>query len=378
VRKRKVIELGPMIVLDRERCVLCSRCIRFGEEVSGRPQFGFFQRGTHMEIGTFRDRPLDDPYSGCYADLCPVGALTSNDFRFRSRVWFLKRAESVCAECSTGCNLRVDHKDQTVYRFVPRRNPEVNQSWMCDVGRMSYLQVNDPARLKRPAVKSAAGRVEIDWARALGEITAVLGDATSRGRADAIGWIATSRATCEELWLFRRLARQALHGPNLDFRVDPAFALVGEREDEVLRRKDPNPNTQGARELDLLPGPGGGGVAAMLERAARGELSVLYLLGPELLTRWPDRAQVLRALQATPYVVLHDTHRRPEHEHVTMLLPKATFVESEGTFLNHARRLQRLQKAFAPPGLSRPLADSLADLLDLLGNGPAPRGARAV
>jgi NADH-quinone oxidoreductase subunit G len=376
VRKRKVIDLGPMIVLDRERCVLCSRCVRFGDEVSKRSQFGFFHRGTHMEIGTFRDRPVDDPYSGCYADVCPVGALTSNDFRFRSRVWFLNRTESICPECSTGCNIRIDHKDGEAHRFLPRRNPEVNRSWMCDVGRLSYREVKGPDRLLGPQLGASGGRSEVSWERMTGEVAAVIAD-VARG-SGAAAFIATPRATCEELWLFRRLARECAASPHLDYRVDPACDRVAEREDEVLRRQDHNPNTRGASALGVVPGEGGAGVAGILERAARGELKLLYLLGPELLTRWPDRELVKRALKGAAFVVLHDTHRRPEHDLVHALLPRAAFAESEGTFVNFDHRLQRLNRAFPPPGQARPAADVLASLIDALGHGPAPRGARAV
>jgi NADH-quinone oxidoreductase subunit G len=140
VKKRKVVDLGP-IMLDAERCVLCSRCIRFERFVTGTDSFEFRNRGDHTQIATFEDRPITHNYAGNLADVCPVGALLSHDFRFKMRVWFLESADSVCPGCSTGCNVFVDHRDAEVHRLRPRRNVEVNKSWMCDVGRKEYKEI---------------------------------------------------------------------------------------------------------------------------------------------------------------------------------------------------------------------------------------------
>ena len=149
VRKRKVVDLGP-IMLDAERCVLCSRCIRFEREVTGTNSFEFVNRGDHTQIATFEDGPIEHNYAGNLADVCPVGALLSHDFRFKMRVWFLKEHDSVCPGCSTGCNIYVDQRDGEVQRLRPRRNVEVNKSWMCDPGRVLYKEIaRDRARLRR-------------------------------------------------------------------------------------------------------------------------------------------------------------------------------------------------------------------------------------
>lgn len=368
VLKRKVVDLGPMIVLDSERCVMCSRCIRFSDEVTGTNQFGFFSRGATMEIGTFRDRPLEDDYSGCYADVCPVGALTSKDFRFDSRVWFLDRTNSVCPECSTGCNIRVDHKNGRAHRYVPRRNPDVNQSWMCDQGRMSYSAL---AEGRLTALASRA-ETDADWPTALETLASRLRDADP-GR--VVG-IATPRATSEELWSFQRLM-SSIGTAHVDHRVDASWERVSELEDEVLRRVDHNPNTRGAELLGLTPAEGGLDVARALAQAAAGEVDVLYLLGPELLTRWPDRGAVDRALRGARFVVLHDTHARDSHDQIDLLLPSAAFAETDGTFVNHDRRLQRLHRAFAPPGVARSRVEVLGEIRSALGQRDAARTPRA-
>ena len=154
VRKRKVVDLGP-IMLDAERCVLCSRCLRFEREVTGTNSFEFVNRGDHTQIATFENRPITHDYAGNLADVCPVGALLSHDFRFKMRVWFLKTHESVCPGCSTGCNIFVDERDGEVQRLRPRRNVEVNKSWMCDPGRALYKEIGVTSRVSGARV---AGR----------------------------------------------------------------------------------------------------------------------------------------------------------------------------------------------------------------------------
>src|SRR5882724_9218328 len=147
IHKREAVDLGPMVVLDSERCVHCSRCVRFTEVVTKTGEMAFFNRGGHVEIGTIQNRPVLNPYSGNIVDVCPVGALTSRDFRFQQRVWFLKNTESICGGCSTGCNVQLDHKQNTVYRMIARRNTDVNKSWLCDEGRLSFHSLQNSQRL---------------------------------------------------------------------------------------------------------------------------------------------------------------------------------------------------------------------------------------
>ena len=173
VNKAKAEVIGPHVILDQERCVLCSRCVRFCNEVTGTGELGIYNRGDRAEIGTPPGVELDNNYSLNTVDICPVGALTSRDFRFQKRVWMLKAAESICPGCSMGCNVRVDHEAGRVYRLKPRRNPDVNGPWMCDKGRMIYKDVHAENRLQDPR----RGGDVLRWA----DLGAVLADLTAGG-----------------------------------------------------------------------------------------------------------------------------------------------------------------------------------------------------
>ena len=147
VKKRKVVDLGSKIVLDTERCILCSRCVRFTDEVTKTNELGIFNRGDRSEIGVFKDKPLNNDYAVNTVDICPVGALTSKDFRFKQRVWYTKTADSICTGCSTGCNLHVDYNEEGLWRVQPRHNKKVNGHWMCDKGRGLYKNANRKNRM---------------------------------------------------------------------------------------------------------------------------------------------------------------------------------------------------------------------------------------
>src|SRR5262245_36233916 len=280
VRKRKVVDLGP-IMLDAERCVLCSRCIRFEREVTGTNSFEFVKRGDHTQISTFENRPIEHGYAGNLADVCPVGALLSHDFRFQMRVWFLKSTESVCPGCSTGCNINVDQRDGEVYRLRPRRNVDVNKSWMCDIGRALYKLIDLPNRVAAPRLRHGSAWEATSLAAALDEVASWI----KRSGAGA-AFVASPQATNEDLFAFRSLAETV--GGMLDFRVGDPQLKLRERSDNVLLREDRNPNTQGC--LDL--GMGRSGIPEILAACRAGSVRALVLLGPELL-RLPEAADAL-------------------------------------------------------------------------------------
>jgi len=361
VHKRKVVDLGP-IMLDAERCVLCTRCIRFEREVTGTNSFELVNRGDHTSIATFENRPITHNYAGNLHDVCPVGALLSHDFRFKMRVWFLKSHESVCPGCSTGCNIFVDERDGEIQRLRPRRNVAVNKSWMCDIGRASYKEIAAPTRVCGARVKGPAWE-GLSLSAALDTVAVRLKEAGS-----ASAFLASIQATNEDLFVFRTLADA--QGGALDFRVGDPESKVRKRSDHVLLREDRNPNTQGCLDQGL----GRAGVGAILEACRKGSVKVLLLQGPELL-RLPEAAE---ALARVPFIAVMATHEGKELDRAHCVLPVAAWAEVDGTFTNYQRRVQRIRAAVPAQGDAQPRWELAAGLLQRLGQPLAATTSRDV
>ncbi len=367
VHKRKVVDLGDRIMLDKERCVLCSRCVRFCREVSGSHALQFFTRGVTTEIGSKNNEPIEgDAYIGNVVDICPVGALTSKDFRFKQRVWFLKSAESLCNQCSTGCNVRVDHKDGVVYRYVPRRNAEVNQSWMCDYGRDSYAGEQED-RILTPLLREGVEVRDAEWAEALELVARKTREARDADPA-SIAVVASPRQPTETTWLTRRYAREVVKTPHVDANVDGSRVKTALMHDALLRRQDPHPNNRGCEALGLAPAAGGADVEGILDACQAGRIRVLHLMATDVLTARHDHARVVDALKRVPFVVVHASRNAPlltDLAHV--VLPDATHLEQQGTFVNAQGRVQRFEAAFPPPGQARPASAVLGQLAERMG-----------
>lgn len=364
VPKDKVKDLGP-ITLDAERCVLCSRCVRFGEEITGTADFMIANRSDHAEIMTFDDRPIGTNYALNYADICPVGALTSNDFRFRKRVYYLSADRSVCPECSTGCNIYSEQAEDTVYRYRPRYNDAVNDSWMCDLGRLSYVRVADASgRIEQPLVRRDGGLAPVGWDAASAEAVRRLEELGG-----SVAAIAHPRMSNEDLWELRRLVGAA-GGAAIDFRVDDSWRAVDELVDGVLLRGDPNPNTRGALEI-LEPGPEPG-IAEILDGVAAGRIRGLVVCGWEVEALGDPGA---RALAAAEWVLFVGPHATSLLERADLVLPTCVHVEREGTFTNYAGRVQRFWPNVTPFEASRPAWSVLARVTADLSGGSAPDSA---
>jgi NADH-quinone oxidoreductase subunit G len=268
------------------------------------------------------------------------------------RVWFLDETESVCPGCSTGCNIFIDHRDGEAQRLRPRRNAEVNKSWMCDPGRALYEEIGASTRLSRARLREASSWRETGLAEALDLVAGRLEQA-----GEAVACVASPQATNEDLFALRTLAEA--RGSLLDFRVGDPQERLKLREDEILQRADKNPNTQGCLDAGL----GRSGLPKILEACRGGDVQVLLLQGPELLL---DEGAA-EALGKVPCVVVMATHAGPELERAHVVLPVAAWAEVEGTFTNFARRVQRIRPAFPPPGEARPRWEIAAELLRRLG-----------
>ncbi len=353
VHKPKKSPIGPKIMLDDERCILCSRCVRFMKDVAGQDCLGFVNRGSYSTLTCYPGQEPKTNYDLNIVDICPVGALTSNDFRFQQRVWFLKETKSVCTSCATGCNTVVWSREGAVYRQTPRDNDAVNACWMCDHGRLNYKFINDPTRLTSPSVKSAVygERINLTWVEATRQIVAKL--KTAKGVA-AIG---SARATTEELFLFNKLVREVLKAELVD-----CVARTGEA-DKVLVSADRNPNTAGAKLTGVTSEPVGSRLSVIAEAIKAGKVKTLIVHG-ENVAKYGIDEETLKKLDL---LVVIDTLPNQTTALAHYVLPGATFAEKRGTLINGKNRLQRLNAAIPSPGIARPEWQTLAALLNEFG-----------
>jgi NADH-quinone oxidoreductase subunit G len=332
VHKPKRVDIGPTIVLDQERCILCTRCIRVCDEVAGVHQLEMANRGDREVLTTAPGKVLDNPYSLNTVDVCPVGALTSKDFRFSMRAWELYKTDSICNGCATGCNIEIHHRDNRIYRLVPRLNEDVNRHWMCDEGRFTYKDVQHE-RLAAPAVDGLPSTWDKALAAAAGKLQAVL-DA-DRG---ALGVVLSAGHANEENYLAARLAREFLG-------VERVYWLgktpVPERADKILRDADVNPNSVGAL---AVAGKGSGDAMALERDLADGKLKGLLVLGSDAPAGLSGKVSGLAAL------VVMAAHERGLAPQAHVALPCADWPELHGTITNRQGRVQRLRAAYPPVG----------------------------
>jgi NADH-quinone oxidoreductase subunit G len=339
LEKRK--DIGPRMILDQERCILCRRCVRFCREITKTNELGVFNMGDHSVLDILDDKPLANDYSINTADVCPVGALESKDFHHKLRVWFLKKTESICPSCSNGCNITVHHYRDRIWRMMPRRNDAVNDTWMCDHGRLNYSHVNSAERLRQPLLRRNGQLDACAWDEALTAVATVLREVARETSGRAIAAVASPHLTNEESFRFAQLLRAA-GVVNVDLAV-----VVGQR-DDFLIKAEKAANARGARDMGLRPGPGGLGLPALLDAAAKGEIRVLYVCGADLW-QTADRQQLEQAIAGSGCLIVQDITRSALAERAHIVLPSLTFAEKSGTFTNVAGRVQRLHRAITAP-----------------------------
>ncbi|MCL4686684.1 (2Fe-2S)-binding protein [Myxococcota bacterium] len=331
---KKRVDLGPTIVFDQERCILCRRCVRFCREVPGTGELSVFSRGDQSVIETFPGEPLDNDYSMNVADICPVGALTTKDFRFKIRVWFLEDVPGICTGCAKGCNVHLGVANNRVYRYVPRRNDAVNGTWICDEGRLSYARIGADDRIAGHEVRQPDGRalpVSIDVA--LEEAAERLRGVIDRKGAGAVGILASPHATNEDLFVARRLL-EALGSSQA------GVAVRTGRSDALLIQPEKAANAEGCRRLGFGP------AEALLERARGGAVAALLVLGHDALaTQGPELLETLRGLDV---VLLADSHRSELERVAQVVFATRVVAEKHGTLTNHAGRVQRVVPAVEP------------------------------
>lgn len=338
-KKPKRVDIGERIVYDGERCIVCGRCIRFMKEVAKDPVLTFTQRGANTVVSVYPGRELNHPYSMNVTDICPVGALTSKDFRHQMRVWFLKETPTIDVHDGTGINITVGSREGKVYRITPRSNDDVNSDWMPDSYRLDYKYINAENRFTQPFALSPNGAQEaVTWDSALSVATAGLKRFTS----DQMAVIASGRSTNEELFLTKKLAT-ALGITRLDI-----VPRTGEA-DGMLVSADKNPNTNGAKLILGLENPGEE-LARIRQDVRDGNIRALLVVGEDLTKEAGFPQEDLKKLDYLVTTASHPSEMTPSAD---IVLPGVTFAEKYGTMINVTGRIQRLNQAIVPVGNAR-------------------------
>ncbi len=336
VKKPKNVELGPRVTLDDERCILCSRCVRFCNEIAKDDVLGFIDRGSHTVLTAHPGKRLENNYSLNTVDLCPVGALTSTDFRFKMRVWFLKETKSICTSCATGCNTLIGTREDIVY----------------DYGRLNFKYLEADNRLLEPQIFDGKELASTDWKSAINQAALQLRQFSGAN----IAIIASGRMTNEELWLTRKIA-ELLGVRYIDI-------VPGEGEgDDILLSEDRNPNTTGARLILRLDEEPGAKFPAIAKGVKSGAIRALVALGENPIKLGISAEQ----LTNMPAFIAMDILSNPGNEHATVLMSASGFAEKRGSMINGEGRLQRLNRAVRPPGNARDDWEILRDLLQAIG-----------
>ena len=361
VKKQKAVELGPHVMLDQERCILCSRCVRFTDEITETGEFGIFNRGDRAELGIYPGDVLDNPYSANVVDICPVGALTEKDFRFKARVWYLSSAPTVCNGCSQGCNIDMHYlldrphlnDGARMVRVKPRFNEDVNKWWLCDEGRygLGWLDQDRLSEVRGPSSEAT------DWEEALTSIAAGIDKVQDGSR---IGVIASAQLTNEELFLLGEIFRGSLGGRvTTSVPEEPGFC------DDLLIKADKNPNTFGATLLGLA-GEQAPSAEQLIDEAVAGNLDVLWVFGHDLVKLFGEE-KVRQLSEKVPLFIFSGTNENSTAPAAQWVLPSAAYVEKDGTFVNCHGRLQRIGHVFAPLASSREDWRILLELAQKLG-----------
>ena len=336
VHKPKRVQLGPNVMLDVERCIMCSRCIRFSDEIAKQPVLTFTERGTHVVLTTFPGTQLDNPYSMNVIELCPVGALTSADFRFKSRVWEMSSTDSVCVGCARGCNTHAWVRKNEILRLTPRLNESVNSYWMCDEGRLNtFKSVCSQERLNGPMIRKEGALAEVGWDEAMAMVVSEL-----KGfKKNEIAGIGSPYATNEDNYVFQKLMREVIGTKHID--VVP-HVKDGD-DDDLLIRADKTPNSLGARQVGVKPTDGGLEIAGILKAVQDGSIKALYVLDDDI-TVDPGFAAALPNLDL---LIVHSSVRNKTTELADIVLSCSTYAEKHGTFTNFMGRVQRIRPAVA-------------------------------
>ena len=349
-------DIGTFVALERNRCIHCTRCDRFTREITGTNEFGMFNRGHELTVDTYSDRPMTNQFQGNMADICPVGAITEKEFRFKRRVWKLKKTPSICVGCSTGCNVTIEYDKNEVFRLKPRDNPDVNKWWMCDQGRLTYKDLNiRENRVAHPLGKTAEGFQEISWENAFSAIREKISELQPTS-AEVIGLVDTN-ASNEELYLFKKLLKEGFDSDQLFFPDLEWEQPVSDFFINSLITSDKSPNRAGARMLGLKGAKSSEEVTSKIPNGTK----VLLVFGKPF-----EDENLLSQAGNIPLVINIAAWQSGWSETADVTLPGRLHSEKDATYTNKAGRVQRVNTAIRAFHKTRPDWMILCGLMELL------------
>lgn len=355
--KDKRVELGPHVMFDGERCISCSRCIRFCDEIAGENQLTFVKRGDRVTITTFPGKQLDNAYSLNVTDICPVGALTNRDFRFKSRVWDMSSTKTICSGCARGCNTEAWVRSNEILRLTPRQNDRVNSFWMCDKGRLeTFKNVAAETRVNGPHIKRNGELTKVTWDEAYSAAASELKGYSK----DEVAFIGSPFATCEDNFLLTKFIKTAFGKKHLA----QASHVVPGSGDTLLIREDKSPNALGAELCGVKPASDGYDFAGILNGIGSGRIKALYILEDDLLADYPGIEEYLTRLDV---LILHAVNFNKLTKYATVVFPAASPAEKNGVWVNFEGIAQRIRPAVTTQEMDRSLDGLSLSRLDKFG-----------
>jgi len=351
-------DIGSFVALERNRCIQCSRCDRFTREITGTNEFGMFNRGHELTLDTYTDRPMTNKFQGNMADICPVGAITEKEFRFKRRVWKLKKNYSICIGCSSGCNVTIEHDRNEVFRIKPNENQNVNKWWLCDEGRLTYRMMNE----RKTRIKQPLGRVEgnlegISWKEAFGAIVRRVKEL--QPYPNEVLALTDTCASNEELFLMQKLMKEGFSSDNIFCPLPKWGQCESEFFINTLITTDKTPNRAGALALQIK----GDDKNAQLKKVIEGDLKVVFIMG----NPFEAESGIKAIIKKTQLVVHLGVSHNFWGEIADVILPGQYYSEKEGTYTNKHQRVQSTEIAIQALRRTRPEWQILAELLKYLG-----------
>ncbi|MBS1255282.1 MAG: NADH-quinone oxidoreductase chain 3 [Deltaproteobacteria bacterium] len=351
-------DIGTFVSLERNRCIQCSRCDRFTREITGTNEFGMFNRGHELTVDTFTDRTMTNKFQGNMADICPVGAITEKEFRFKRRAWKLKKNRSICTGCSTGCNVTIEHDRNEVFRLKPHENQNVNKWWMCDEGRLTYRIMNErKSRINRPLGRVGENLEGISWEEAYGAIAERVREMAPL--AQNVIALTDTHASNEELFLIQKLLKDGFSSDNIFCPLPNWEQIESDFFINTLITTDKTPNRAGALALKIK----GDAKNAKLKEAVKSDLKVVFVLGNPFETEH-DLQQKIKTAQLVVHI---GAYHNSWSEIADVVLPGQHYSEKIATYTNKQHLVQATDIAVKALRRSRPEWQILSELAEALG-----------